>query len=179
MPSITNPEAIPTIEKFMDNLIQNHNMEMNEYLFMELFKYQESYFENNDLIPFFLNQTIVINIPEYGLTLYEILGPNKYKPVFSELKQSYPDRKINKNFIVQKMYYHKQLPIAFSAKLNDTDIEKWFWSDQFELALRFIEPETLTIPKCALTIDAILDKINEYGIECLSDEELNFLQLNK
>ena len=62
---------------------------------------------------------------------------------------------------------------------SDTDIEKWFWSDQFELALRFIEPETLAIPECALTIDAILDKINEYGIECLSDEELNFLENNK
>ena len=173
LPVIKNKKAKEFINLFMDNLMTNDKWDMKEYYFMNLIQYQENKNYSNNL---FLNQTIAFDVSEYNLRLKEILNPKKFKPAYCELKRLYPEMKIVCNFIVQKMYYHKQLAIAFSAKLTGTDIEQWFWSDHFEESLLFIKPIPLVVPECELTINAILDKINEYGLPYLTTNEIKFLE---
>lgn len=173
LPIISDSKAQKFINLFMENLMTNHKWDMKESYFMNLLQFQN---RNEESEVLFLNQTAAFNVSSYNLKLIEILSPKKFKPAYCELKRLYPEMKIVNNLIVQKMYFYKQLPIAFSAKLLGTNIEQWFWSDQFEESLLLIEPIPLVVPECELTVNAILDKINYYGLPYLTANEINFLE---
>lgn len=177
IPLIENDEAKKYITQFMDNFIKNSRWEMSESCFMNLLEYQEN---TNGSAFLFLNQTIAFNITNSNLKLKEILEPKRFKPVYCELKRQYPNMKILDNFIVQKMYYYNQVPVAFSAKLLSTDNdEQWFWSGQFEDSLLYLVPTPLVVTESDLSINAILDKINKYGLPYLTTNEINVLEKNK
>ena len=78
------------------------------------------------------------------------------------------------------MYYYNQVPVAFSAKLLGTNSEEqWFWSDQFAESLLYLVPTLLVVPESDLSLNAILDKINEYGLPYLTNNEINLLEKYK
>lgn len=177
IPLIENGEAKKHIILFMDNFIKNSRWEMSESCFMNLVQYQKRINYTDSL---FLSQTIAFDIANYDLRLKEILDTKRYKPVYCELKRQYPNIKILGNFIVQKMYYYNQVPVAFSAKLSGTDSEEqWFWSDQFTESLLYLVPTPLVVPESDLSLNGILDKINEYGLPYLTTNEITFLEKNK
>lgn len=177
IPLIQNEEAKKHITLFMDNFIKTSKWEMSECCFINLVQCQKKTTFSESL---FLNQTIAFDIANYNLKLNEILDPKRYKPVYCELKRQYPNMKILANFIVQKMYYYNQVPVAFSAKLLGTNSEEqWFWSDQFAESLLYLEPILLAVPESDLSLNAILDKINEYGLPYLTTNEINLLEKYK
>ena len=171
---IENVDDEKYISIFMNNFIKNHKWEMSESCFINLIQYKKKSNTSNSL---FLSKTIAFDIANYNLRLKEILDPKRFKPVYCELKRQYPKMKILANFIVQKMYYHNQVPVAFSAKLLETDSdEQWFCSDQFIESLLYLVPTPLVVPESDLSLNAILDKINEYGLPYLTSNEINFLE---
>lgn len=177
IPLIDNETAKKSITLFMDNFMKNNKWEMGETFFMNLLEYQEN---KNELEILFLNKTIAFDVSSYNLKLKEILDPKRYKPVHNKLRNLYPNMKILGNVIVQKMYYYNRVPIAFSAKLLGTDHEEqWFWCDHFVESLRYLVPTPLVVPECDLSINAILDKINEFGLPYLTTNEREFLEKHK
>ena len=119
-------------------------------------------------------------IASYNLKMFDMLSARIYKPIHNDLRNKYPGTKIINNFLIQKIYYLKSIPIAFSAKLIGTnEEEKWFWSEHYLEDLKNIEPVYLNSLLPSYSIDLILDKINEKGIDNLTKEELEFLNSNK
>ena len=174
IPLIENDEAKKYSTHFMDNFMKSRRCQMSEVCFLNLMHFQET---NNTSEFLFLNQTIAFDIANYKLRLDELFLSGGFKPIYSKLKRQFPTMKILSNLIVQKMYYHNRLPVAFSAKLLGTDLkEQWFWSGDFEYALQFLEPVPLAVPESDLSLNGILDKINDYGLPYLTVNEITFLE---
>lgn len=85
------------------------------------------------------------------------------------------DYQILRNLLLQEIYYINELPALFIFKDNNGK-RKEGWNAQYLAALRHLNPinKKLQISKSKL-LDAILDKINYYGITTLSEDELFFL----
>lgn len=181
LPIIKESDGLEVVQQFMGNLINNNVVRMDEITHLKLFNY---YTQNlNPIkykIPFFMEHIFGFEIASYNLKMYDMLSPRIYKPIHNDLRNKYPDTKIINNFLIQKIYYLKSIPIAFSAKLIGTnEEEKWFWSEHYLEDLKNIEPIYLTTLFPSYSIDLILDKINEIGINNLTKEELEFLNSNK
>lgn len=181
LPIIKESDGLEVVQQFMESLMNDNVVRMDEITHLKLFNY---YIQNLNppkyKIPFFMEHIFGFEIASYNLKMYDMLSARIYKPIHNDLRNKYPDTKIINNFLIQKIYYLKSIPIAFSAKLIGTnEEEKWFWSEHYLEDLKNIEPIYLTTLFPSYSIDLILDKINEKGIDNLTKEELEFLNSNK
>lgn len=177
LPTIKTGEMKTEIDGFMKNLIENHRMEMNETTYLKLNDYvQRNLNPIKYKIPFFFEDIICFEIYSFELKMKDITSSSGFKPIYEYLRNKYIGEKIIKNLIIQKMYYLKELLIAFSAKLNGTNEEIWFWSEYHTEALHYIKPTYLLEQKTSFSLDTILDKINSIGINSLDKEEIEFLE---
>lgn len=177
LPTIKTGEMKTEIDGFMKNLMENHKMEMNETTYLKLRDYvQRNLNPIKYKIPFFFEDIICFEIYSFNLKMKEITSSSGFKPIYNYLRNKYIGKNIINNLIVQKMYYLKELLIAFSVKLNGTDEEIWFWSEYYTENLQYIEPTYLLEQKTFYSLDTILDKINCNGINSLDKEEIDFLE---
>jgi hypothetical protein len=177
LPTIKTGEMKTVIDGFMKNLIENHKMQMNESTYLKLNDYiQQNLNPIKYKIPFFFEDIICFEIYSFNLKMKEITSSSGFKPIYKYLKNKHIGENIITNLIVQKMYYLKELLIAFSAKLNGTDEEIWFWSEYYTENLQYIKPIYLLEQKSFYSLDTILDKINNKGINSLHKEEIEFLE---
>lgn len=177
LPIIKTGEMKSEIDYFMENLIKNHKMTMSEITYLKLNDYVQQYLNPIKYkIPFFFEDIICFEMYSFNLKMKDITSSSGFKPIYEYLRKKYIGEKIINNLIVQKMYYLKELLIAFSAKLNGTDEEIWFWSEYYTENLQYIEPTYLLEQKTFYSLDTILDKINCKGINSLDNEEIEFLE---
>lgn len=177
LPIIKTGEMKSEIDHFMENLIKNHKMTMSEITYLKLNDYVQQYLNPIKYkIPFFFEDIICFEMYSFNLKMKDITSSSGFKPIYEYLRKKYIGEKIINNLIVQKMYYLKELLIAFSAKLNGTDEEIWFWSEYYTENLQYIEPTYLLEQKTFYSLDTILDKINCKGINSLDNEEIEFLE---
>ena len=177
LPTIKTGEMKTEIDGFMKNLMENHKMEMNETTYLKLRDYvQRNLNPIKYKIPFFFEDIICFEIYSFNLKMKEITSSSGFKPIYNYLRNKYIGKNIINNLIVQKMYYLKELLIAFSVKLNGTDEEILFWSEYYTENLQYIEPTYLLEQKTFYSLDTILDKINCNGINSLDKEEIDFLE---
>lgn len=177
LPIIKTGEMKSEIDYFMENLIKNHKMTMSEMTYLKLNEYvQQNLNPIKYKIPFFFEDIVCFEMYSFNLKMKDITSSSGFKPIYEYLRKKYIGKKIINNLIVQKMYYLKELLIAFSAKLNGTDEEIWFWSEYYTENLQYIEPTYLLEQKTFYSLDTILDKINCKGINSLDKEEIEFLE---
>jgi hypothetical protein len=177
LPTIKTGEMKTEIDGFMKNLIENHRMTMSEITYLKLNKYvQQNLNPIKYKIPFFFEDIICFEMYSFDLKMKDITSSSGFKPIYEYLRKKHIGEKIIKNLIIQKMYYLKDLLIAFSAKLNGTDEEIWFWSEYYTGNLHYIKPTYLLKQKTTISLDTILDKINCNGINSLDKEEIEFLE---
>lgn len=177
LPTIKTGEMKTVIDGFMKNLIENHKMQMNEPTYLKLNDYvQQNLNPIKYKITFFFEDVISFEMYSFNLKMKEITSSSGFKPIYNYLRNKYIGENIINNLIVQKMYYLKELLIAFSAKLNGTDEEIWFWSEYYTENLQYVEPTYLLEQKSLLSLDKILDKVNCKGINSLDTEEIEFLK---
>lgn len=177
LPLIKTGEMKTEIDGFMKNLLENHKMQMNELTYLKLNDFvQQNLNPIKYKIPFFFKDIICFEMYSFDLKMKDITSSSGFKPIYKYLSKKYSGKKIIDNLIVQKMYYLKELLIAFSAKLNGTDEEIWFWSEYYTENLQYIQPICLLKQKSFNSLDTILDKINHKGINSLDKEEIEFLE---
>jgi len=76
--------------------------------------------------------------------------------------------------ILKEVYYKDHLPLIFLFK-DDDDFEFMGWNTKYLLALQNVKTnKELSIDR-GVTIDKILDKINNVGVNNLEEEEMTFL----
>lgn len=178
LPTIKTGEMKKEIDYFMTNLIEKNRMKMSEIIYFKLHNYiNENLNPIQYKIPFFFEDIVCFEMYPFNLKMFEIIGSKNYKPVHNYLRSKYPNIKILDNFIVQKMYYLKNLFVACSGKVNGTDEEVWFWSDQYR-ELLFYTKTIYVNENQTLSIDQISNKVMKVGMDSLAKEELEILNSN-
>lgn len=78
------------------------------------------------------------------------------------------------HFTLHKIYYKNQLPVIFVFKTLE-GLEFMGWNKEYLVALHHLSPVNQISIDNTVTLNVILDKINNSGISSLNNEELSFL----
>lgn len=172
--AITAKDIKPYSETLVDLIEQNPKKDNGQNkLVMTLQKYEEDYCYE---YPDFITQVAVIDISPLSMKLKDLFRPLdfKFKRIHSYFKQKYPNRKILHDVIIRKVYLLHEMILGFVFCMKDTNDEKFFWNFYAEDYLNYVERITFD-PMFGITINDVLDKINQNGIESLTEQEQNFL----
>jgi hypothetical protein len=178
IPCITSNELVDLIDKFMYNFKVNHKVKMNEVTQLIISEYYyQKHKRPNYKIPLFVGDLIGIEVAKYEIRMKDITCTNSFKKTYTHFRKKYPNTKIVKNLIIHKMYYLKELLVAISVKFTGHEEETWYWSDYYIERLEMLSPIVLKDYKANYkpTLNSVLDKINQSGVQSLNTIEQSFL----
>lgn len=132
------------------------------------------------LFPHFTSCVTCIGVEELGFNLGEFFLPlnQKFKAIYSEFRQYYPKTKFLKEVKLTKIYILEKYILGYSFRLANEPYEHFFCNIHFEDLMFQLTPYKFDILK-ELSLNDVLDKINNVGIENLTQEERVILQNHK
>ncbi len=147
----------------------------NQLVFNAIQSLQE--FETNKhRFPHFSSCVCVIDAFDLGFKLNDFFIPSnqKFEAIQQFFKTQYQTEKVLKSVNLTKVFFLDQFILGFSFQMEERTEELFFWNMQLDEQLLLRDKITFAAP-ISLTIDGLLDKINNNGFESLTIEEMNFL----
>ncbi len=175
---LLKPISLKKLELYRSVIIDwifNHHKK-NELVFKAVQSLQE--FETDKyLFPNFTSCVCVIDALDLGFKLNDFFVPlnKKFKAIYQFFKAHYPTDTILKSVNLTKVFFIDQFVLGFSFQMEGTVVEHFFWNIHLDEQLLLMDKITFDKP-IQLTVDSLLDKINQRGIESLSETEMNFLR---
>lgn len=129
------------------------------------------------IFPNFISCVTSIDVEELGFKLKEFFQPlnQKFKAIHSEFNKYYPRTQYLHEVKLTKIYILEKYILGYSFRLENEPYEHFFYNIHLESLLHQIIPFQFD-DKPKLTVDNILEKINQVGIEKLTNEEQEFLK---
>ena len=156
------------IKSSISNFNKNNNLILNKINYHNLLNSND--FSNSTHIYSFENEIINIEVKDVIRLNFEEFSKKFNTKVIFEKKNL---KLKSQSFILASIYYRNQLPIAFSFHhYGKTYIA---WNEDYLLSISNIKPINIILLSNTEQLNRILDKINEFGLDNLSDSEIKFL----
>ena len=129
------------------------------------------------MFPHFTSCITCVDVEELGFNLKEFFQPlnQKFKAIHSEFRKYYPKANYLKDVKLTKIYIIEKYILGYNFRLENEPYEHFFYNIHFEDLMYQLTPFRFDQVK-ELTLDSILEKINQVGIDNLTQEECDFLK---
>lgn len=173
---LTTAELKPYADVLAD-IILNHptqNPKETDYVFT-LQEYEDDSFYD---YPSFVTKIFAIDIEPLEVEFSEWWSAfsQEFKAVLSYFKERHSRKNLINDILFKKVYFQNHSIIAYTLTVSGTRDEKFFWNIYMKDLVMSHPCEIVFDQPIYFSLDEILDKIREKGIESLTLEEKEFLE---